>query len=776
MNDSSTSELVQRSRAVGREVRRGDAAEKVTGRYAYGMDLALPGMLHAKVLRSPYPHARIVSIDTSRARALAGVRAVVTGDELPWLFGSALRDEPFLARGRVRYAGEPVVAIAATTEEIAREAIDLVDVEYEELPAVFDPIEAMEPGAPVLHPDLGSYAMEGYYGGVDGTNIANHAKIRRGDVEQGFRDSDFVFEDVFTTQYVQHCSMEAHVCAAQVAVDGSVTVWSSCQSPYNFVRDLSNALGLPYNRVRVIATDIGGAFGGKMYLRTEPLTVALAMRTQGRPVKYAHTRDEEFIGAVVKHPAHLKFKTGVKRDGTIVARQITSVFNTGGYADAGPQVARNSAFSGTGPYRIPNVRIDSYCVYTNNPIGGAFRGFGVPQATWAHESQMDMIAHRLGIDPVEIRRRNLMDLGDSTSTGEVLVTSVGVRQTLERAIEASSYRTPLAPTGDPRVVRGRGLATMHKLTNSPTHSTAFVKMHQDGTVVLLSSSVDLGQGIATVLRQIVAERLGLALEHVSIAPPDSHYSPYDQSTSGSRSVFHMGNAVLAACADLARRLCAHAAPLLGVGVERVEYRDGGVGVVGGDRFLTAKAIIEKTFGTRGCTVHGEGRFTPPNTVPPDKDTGQTPKMSAFWMYATHVADVEVDLDTGRVKVLKVVAVHDAGTIINPEGAVGQVEGGVVQGLGATLCEEMLVADGIVTNASFAEYKIPTSLDVPEIVSLFVEAPPAEGPYGAKGLSEPALAPTAPAVANAIYNATGARVTSLPITPEKVLAALAATRR
>ena len=776
MNDQPAPELALRSRYVGRAVRRSEIVEKVTGRYVYGTDLGMPGMLHAKVRRSPYPHARIVSIDTSRARALPGVRAVVTGEELPSLFGSALRDEPFLARGRVRYAGEPVVALAAISEEIAREAIDLVDVEYEELPAVFDPIAAMEPGAPVLHPDLGSYAMEGYYGCVPGTNIVNHAKIRRGDVDQGFRDSDFVFEDVFTTQYVQHCSLEAHVCVAQVATDGAVTVWSSCQSPYNFVRDLANALGLPYNKVRIIATGIGGAFGGKMYLRTEPLAVALAMKTQGRAVKYAHTRDEEFIGAVVKHPAHLTFKTGVRRDGTIVARQITAIFNTGGYADAGPQVARNSAFSGTGPYRIPNVRIDSYCVYTNNPIGGAFRGFGVPQATWAHESQMDMIAHRLGIDPVEIRRRNLFDLGDSTSTGEVLYTSVGVKQTLDRALEASAYVSPLPASGNPRVVRGRGLATMHKLTNSPTNSSAIVKMHQDGTVVLLSASVELGQGIATALKQIVAERLGLPMDHVALAPPDSHVVPYDQSTSGSRSIFHMGNAVIAACNDLARRLCAHAAPLLGVAVERVEYRDGGVGVVGSDRFLAAKAIIEKTFGARGCTVQGEGRFTPPNTVPPDKETGQTPKMSAFWMYATHVADVEVDLDTGRVKVLKVVAVHDAGTIINPEGAIGQIEGGVVQGLGATLCEEMLVDDGIVTNASFAEYKIPTSVDVPEIVPMWVESPHAEGPYGAKGLSEPALAPTAPAVANAIYNATGARVTSLPITPEKVLAALRAAGR
>lgn len=771
MNDRSTSTLARRFRHVGKPAQRGEAIDKVTGKWIYGADFVLPGMLYAKVLRSPYPHARIVSIDPRRARSLTGVRAVVTGDDVPYLFGSAIRDEPFLARGKVRYAGEPVAAVAATSEEIARAAIDLIDVEYAELPGVFDPLEAMKPGAVLIHDELGTYEMEGAYTRYPGTNIVGHTKIRRGDIERGFRESDEVFEDVFTTQYVQHCSMEGHVCVAQIAADGGVTVWSSCQSPYNYLRDLAKALGLPYSRVRVICTGVGGAFGAKMYLRTEPLAVALAMRANGRPVKYAHTRDEEFIGAVTKHPAHLTFKTGVKRDGTIVARKITAVFNTGGYGDAGPQVARNSAFSGTGPYRIPHVWIDSYCVYTNNPIGGAFRGFGVPQATWAHESQMDMIAHRLGLDPVEMRMRNLFNLGDATCTGEVLYTSVGVKETLRRAIEVSGYGTPMPAAASGNLVRGRGLATMHKLTNTPTNSTAIVKMHQDGTVNLLCSSVELGQGVNTVFRQIVAERLGVPMEHTCIGSADTHYTPYDQSTSGSRSVFHMGNAMLRAADDLARQLCELAVPLLDAPVEMLEFRDGGVAQIGTNRLILAKEIIERRFGARGNTLQGEGSFTPPGARPPDKESGQSSKMSAFWMYATHVADVEVDLETGKIKVLKVVAAHDAGTIINPDGAEGQIEGGVVQGLGATLCEEMLVSDGVVTNPSFAEYKIPTAMDVPEIVPVLVEMPHAEGPYGAKGLAEPALAPTAPAIANAIFNATGARVTSLPITPEKVLQAL-----
>ena len=516
-------------RYVGKRVKRGDAVEKVTGQWIYGTDFTLPGMLYAKALRSPYPHARILSIDIGRARKLPGVRAAVTGEDAPYRFGSTVRDEPFLARDKVRYTGEPVAAIAAVSEEIAREAIDLIEVEYEELAGVFDPLEAMRADAPVIHEDIGSYDLEPTFTLTPNSNIINHTKIRHGDVERGFQDSDEIFEDVFTTQYVQHCPLETHVGIAQVAADGSVTLWCNSQSPYNFVRDMGNALGLPYNKVRVICTGIGGGFGSKIYLRPEPLAVALAMHTDGKPVKNAFTRDEEFTACVTKHPAHLTFKTGVKRDGTFVARKITAIFNTGGYADTGPLVSRNGAFSGTGPYRFPHVWVDSFCVYTNNPIGGAFRGYGVPQLTWAHESQTDMIAHRLGIEPVELRRRNLFNLGDTTCTGEVLRTSVGVKETLRRAVEYCAD-SPLTESGKSTLVRGRGVATMHKLTYTPTTSAAVVKMHQDGSANLLCSSLELGQGINTSLRQIVAEALGVPMDHVSVSPPDTSYTPYDQST------------------------------------------------------------------------------------------------------------------------------------------------------------------------------------------------------------------------------------------------------
>ena len=762
----------QALRYVGKSPRRADLIDKVTGKLIYGTDFTLPGMLYGKALRSPYPHARIVSVDVSRARELPGVCAAITSDDLPeQRFGSSIQDEPFLARGKVRYAGEPVAAVAAINSDIARKAIDLIDVEYEELPGVYDALEAMQPDSVLVHEELGEYDMEGVYNRYPGTNIVGHTKIRRGDVEQGFADSDEVYEDVFTTQNVQHCSMEPHVGVAKVDEDGSVTVWTSCQSPYNALRDMANALGLPHNKIRVICTEMGGGFGGKNYLRIEPLVVALASHTNGRPVKVAFTRDEEFIASVCKHPVHLTFRTGVKRDGTIVARKIKAVFDTGGYADTGPLVARNGAFSGTGPYRIPNVSVDSYCVYTNNPLGGSFRGFGVPQLTWAHESQMDMIAARLGIDPVEIRMRNLVNLGDRTCTGEVLRTSVGVKDSLRMAVDLSERDMRHEPSENPKVARGRGIATMHKLTNTPSTSSVIVKMHTDGTVNVLCSTVELGQGIYTALRQIVAERLEMPMESVRMRSPDTDYTPFDQSTSGSRSVFHAGNALIRGADDLRGKLCRMAAPLLDAPVESLFYKEGAVCKKDSNVFMTANEIITGHFGPRGATVQGEGTFTPPSAEPPDKETGQTSKMSAFWMYATQIADVEVDLETGRVKILRIVAAHDAGTIINPEGAEGQIVGGVVQGLGTTLCEQMHVSEGVITNPTFVDYKLPTTMDIPEIVTGFVETFHEEGPFGAKGLSEPALAPTSAAVANAIHDAVGARITSLPITSEKVLNAL-----
>ncbi len=777
MSTTNAQDTLQGGTTVGQSITRVDAVEKLTGRWVYGADFRLPGMLVGKALRSPYPHARILNIDISQARRVPGVRAAITGKDAPYLHGSAIKDEPFLAQDKVRYAGEPVAAVAATDEESAEEAVELIRVEYEELPAVFDPLEAMRPGAMLIHEALGSYEYEPIFSPCPGTNIANHAKIRREDVDRGFRESDEVFEDVFTTQYVQHAPLEPHAAIAQLAGSGRVVIWTNTQAPYNILRDMAHALKLPQNRVRVIGMPLGGGFGSKLYPRLEPLAIALAMHAGGKPVKITYTREEEFSASVTKHPTHLTFKTGIKRDGTLVARKITAVFNTGGYADTGPLVSRNGCVSGTGPYRIPHVWVDSCCIYANSPRGGAFRGYGVPQLSWAHESQMDMMAHRLGINPLELRLRNLFEVGDTTCTGEMLRQSVGIRETLARAVETSGYGKPAPRSERSKLVRGQGLAAVHKLTYTPTTSTAVVKLNQDGSVTLLTSSVELGQGACTVLSQLLAGRLGVPLERVSVTTPDTDYTPYDQSTSGSRTVFHMGNAALKAADDIMRQLCELAAPILDVPADSLECRDGAVRVKGQpDRRKTFAEVIRARHGARGTSVQGRGTFTPPEAVPPDKETGQSPKVSAFWMYATHVADVEVDLETGRVKVLRMVAAHGGGKAINPAGVEAQSEGGVAQGLGATLSEELLVQDGVVLNPSFVEYKIPTTLDVPEIVPIIVEAPHEDGPYGAKGLAEVVLAPTSAAVANALFHATGVRISDLPITPEKVLRGLRALKR
>jgi carbon-monoxide dehydrogenase large subunit len=767
-------ETLRRTAWVGQSVRRVDARQKVCGQWVYGADHRVPGMLYGQALRAPYPHARVLDIDLTRARRVPGVRALVVGKDAPYVHGSAIRDEPFLAMGIVRYAGEPVAAVAALSEEAATDALEQIRVEYEPLSGSFDPLEAMQPGAILVHPELASYDWEPIFTPRPGTNVANHARIRHGDVEQGFRECDEVFEDIFTTQRVQHVPLEPHATIAQVTVDGRVVIWANTQSPYNFQRELAQALGIPYGRVRIIGTGVGGGFGSKIYPRLEPVALALALHTDHRPVKITYTREEEFTACVTKHPAHLTLRTGVKHDGTLVARKITAIFDTGGYADTGPLVARNGAFSGTGPYRLRHAWVDSYAVYTHNPLGGAFRGYGVPQLTWAHESQMDMIAHRLGVDPVELRMRNLFDRGDRTCTGEILQQSVGAKETLRQALAAAA--APLRAARRPHTVLGRGVATMHKLTYTPTTSTAVVKLNSDGSVTVLSSSVELGQGVHTALGQLVAQRLGISIEQVTFATPDTDYTPYDQSTSGSRTVFHMGNAILRALEDVVRQLCELAAPVLDAPVPMLEVRDGAVCVRGRDREArTFAEVIRGRYGARGATIQGHGTFTPPGAQAPDPETGQSPKVSAFWMYATHVADVEVDPATGRARVLRVVAAHDVGSAINPAGVEAQIEGGVAQGLGATLHEEMLVRDGVVTNPSLVEYKIPTILDVPEVVPVIVEDPHEDGPYGAKGLGEPVLAPISPAVANALDHALGVRITDLPITPEKVLRALRAAR-
>lgn len=753
--------------AIGASPPRLDGRDKVRGLALYLDDLQLPGMLYGRVLRSPVAHARLVHVDTSRARRLVGVRAVVTGADLPFLHGESLVDEPFLARDRVRYKGEAVAAVAAIDEDTADEALDLIRVEYEELPAVFDPVEAAQPGAPLLHPDLGSYRHAPLIQPIPGTNICNHLSVRKGDVVQGFREADEIFEDTFTTQTQAHCCLETHGAICLITPDDELTLWATNDSPYRCRREVATALGLPLNRVRVLTPPyLGGNFGAKGGLKAEAVAIALAWVLRGHPIKVVYDREEEFTSSLVRHASVTRIKTGVRRDGRIVARQVTTYWDTGAYAEKGPTVSRLGGMSAAGPYDIPHVSLDGYAVYTNKPVAGAFRGYGGPQTAWAYESQMDLIAERLGIDPLEIRLRNVYRDGSIHPGGQRL-SSVSLSACLTKVAERLEWGKPAGP------YRGKGLAFGERGIKTPFASSAFVKINEDGTVDVLSSTSEVGQGAETVLCQIAAEELGVPITSVKKASPDTAVTPFDESSTSSRSTFHMGNAVRLAAQDAKRQLLAVAAEVLGRRADELEVRDGTVFVRGEPATAVPIAqVLRRRYGASG-TILGRGFYYPDGLVAPGDYFSL---ISIFWMYAAQGAEVEVDPETGRVTVLRVVAAHDVGRAIHPESCRAQIEGAVAQGVGYALYEALEIEDGTVQNASFQSYKIPTIRDVPAVDAHLVELPHPDGPFGAKSVGEPALVPTAAAIGNAIANAIGVRIHDLPITPEKVLAALEAKRR
>ena len=753
---------------IGASVPRVDAIEKVAGKALYATDLKLGGMLYGKVLRSPLPHAKILNVDTNRAERIPGVKVVVTGRDLMVRYGTCIQDQPYYCFDKARYIGDPIAGVAAADEDIAEEALELIKVDYKEFPPVFDPLQAMELDAPLIHESLGSYWCGPHYFPVPGTNICNHFKLRRGNIEEGFRQSDFISEDTFKTPMVQHCHLEPHASIAQVSPSGQITIWTNTQHPHSCRRELSRSLGIPMNQVRVIVTYVGGGFGGKVYLKVEPLCVVLAMKVKNnRPVKIVLTREEEFYAtSIVRHPSVIQIKTGVKKDGTLMARQVKLVMDTGAYADAGPPITRNAGFSCNGPYKIPNIWVDSYCIYTNKTIAGAFRGFGIPQIMWAIDSQMDILAEGIGMDPVEFRLKNALEEGSISATGQVLH-SVGIKECIQKAAEAIEWGNKAGRN------RGKGIGVMHKMTMTPSSSSAFVKLNDDGTVDVLSSTVEMGQGSNTILAQIVAEELGMSFRNVKVVSPDTDVTPFDHGTSSSRSTFHMGNAVKQAAGDVKKQLLEAAAEELEANPEDLEIKDGFIFVKGSPDKSTpiSKLAMGGSYLGKGKPIIGRGTFNVPDATALDPETGQGGNPAVFWMYAAQAAEVEVDEQTGKVNVLRIASAHDVGKAINPSACEQQIEGALATGVGTTLMEEIKIELGKTLNPNFVDYKVPTSLDMPEMIPILVEATHERGPYGAKGLGEPALAPTAPAIANAIYDAVGVRIKELPITPDKVLKAL-----
>jgi carbon-monoxide dehydrogenase large subunit len=751
---------------VGRPIPRIDAAEKVTGQALFGDDLRLPNILYAKALRSPHPHAKILNIDTSNARRLKGVRAIATGKDLPVLGGEALMDYPFLALDKVRYVGEPVVAVAADDEDIAETALNLIKVEYEPLPALFDPLRAMQKDAPLIHEDLSTYICLPVINVVENSNICNHISFVKGDVTKGFDESDYIFEDTFTTQMVSHAALEPHMAIAQVSSQGDITVWVTNDGPHRLRNDLANALGIPLKKIRIISPPyMGGGFGGKGGLKAETVCIALALKTNGRPVKMVLTRDEVFSSTSVRHPSVVQIKTGVKTDGRLWARQVKVIYDTGAYSEKGPTVCLQASTAAPGPYRIPHIKVDGYCVYTNKAIAGAYRGYGIPQAAWAHESQMDIIAEKLKISPVEIRLMNAVEEGDIAPTGQQTLYSVGLKDCIRKVADNVDWDKPR------KKYHGRGIACAFKNTKTPSGSSAIVKVSKDGSVEVLVSTVEIGQGARTIIAQMTAEELKVPIVNISVSTPDTSFTPYDASTTSSRSTFHMGNAVKAAAGDARKQILQIASRAFGVEAEECRLNSSSICLKDDPGRTLSFADVIRNECRAGIDIIGRGSYHPDDE---GECGGPWSAPSIFWMYGAHIADIEIDAETGEIRVFRIIGAHDLGKAINPVNCEGQIEGGIVHGISTTLFEDMVIGDnGEVVNSNFTDYKLATACDIPEIVPIFVEKSHKEGPWGAKGIGEMPNTPIAPAIANAIYDAIGVRIKDLPITREKVLTALKA---
>ncbi len=747
---------------VGQPITRVDAMEKVTGETVYGYDLALPNMLYGKVLYGTKPHAKIKRIDTSKAKKFPGVVAVITGKDTTWTHGEAIKDKPFLAQGKIRYIGEPVAAVAAVDEDTAQAAVGLIEVEYEDLPAYFSPEEACKPGAMPIHEDFASYRKSNFIVGSPLPNVCEHFKLRTGDVEQGFQKSDLTLEERYVVPVIQHAAMEPHSAHAQVdPKTGRVTIWVANDAPFRALTEISEALDLPKEKIRLINPPQGGGFGSKGGLKTETIAIALAFHTNGRPVRVKFNREETFISTITRHEAVVYIKSGVMKDGTLVARQMTIYWGAGAYGEKSPTVCIRGSLPAPGPYRIPHVKVDGYAVYTNKPVAGAFRGYGIPQGAWACEQHMDELAQRLGMDPLEFRLKNVYVDGDVAYWGEKLH-SVGLKETLLKAAEAIDWNKPRTKE------IGRGLACISKPTRSPTTSAAAVLINSNGEVKVLAGTVEIGQGCSTILSQIAAEELKVSIEKVHMAPLDTDVIPVDASTTSSRSTYHMGNAVSRAAISAREQLFEMAGPMLEAEKQDLAFSNGKVYLKDQPQMsLPIGEVIRRKMGSDGM-LRGDSSYTYDLGKDLDLETGHSDHASAFYMYATQAAEVTVDKETGRVRLLRMAAAHDVGKAINPLNCVAQIEGGLAMGIGAALHEQLVIDDnGKVRNPSFLDYHLLTSLDMPEIIPIIVECAEPEGPYGAKGLGEPVLAPTPAAIGNAVANALGTRIYDLPLTPERV---------
>jgi putative selenate reductase molybdopterin-binding subunit len=809
-------------KVIGTRVRRVDATERVLGKVKYTSDLRFPGMLYGKVLRSPHPHARIVRIDYSKAKGLSGVVEVITADDVPnnrGVIGLTIADCGVLAKDKVRYIGDAVAAVAAVSEEVAERALELIEVEYELLPPVFDPEEAMRSGAPQVHE---GYDNPQYHGKGNVTSIR---PLIKGDVEKGFAESDFIVEDRFCTQPIDQAPMEREAYVSSFEPGGTLTVWAKTQAPYWERVILSRALKLPHNRIRIVAGAVGGGFGGCYCVRLLYICAALSRKVgRGIPVKMVNTREEELVCSTIRHPWITYFKTGVKKDGTIVAKQAKVIMNNGAYTDNGDTVSAYNAEIFASTYKADHVDYKSYLVYTNTPFGGAYRGYGNVQLTFGLEQHIDHVAETLGMDPIEFRLKNAVETGFVNANG-LVTKSCGLKECIEKAAAAVDWkekRGKKQQTGSK--VRGVGIACgthsagwrggfdsyiwrtgyaspqelmavdpqspylVRNADGSPgwrqyfdkiprydsDASLCVLRVNEDGTANLEIGEIEYGQGLTTTMAMIVAEELGIRLEDITVRFGDTHGGAWGAGSFASRVTMIGGRAVLDAAKKAQKIVFECASQLLEASPEDLEARDRKIYVKGTDRFCHIEDATYLAYAGRDAgyiTVHGY--WDADDSVLVDLNTGQGGQAVAYMFFACGV-EVEVDTETGEVTVCKCDGVYDAGKILNPLGAEGQIEGATAQAIGQAFHEDLEFQNGRVLNTNFTKYNLPTALDMPqEMAVTFVETNEKSGPYGAKGLGEPGQVPQSPAIANAIYDAIGVRVDGLPIRPYKVLAALKA---
>jgi CO/xanthine dehydrogenase Mo-binding subunit len=737
---------------VGAEILRVDALEKVLGEAEYGADLSSERVLHLKVVRSTKYHAKIVHIETREALKVPGVERIFTGKDVPGrnLIGNLMKDQPVLASDRVRCIGDAVALVAAETGEAAEEAAHKLRLVYEDLPAILDPEEALRSYAPNIHGK---------------GNLLREFHMIKGDVRSGFKEAEVIIEETYFTTWSEHAYLEPDAGLSYLDRDGKITVICPAQDVHYIQQEVAAVLSVPLEKIRIVQCTTGGGFGGRLNITIQCL-LALATFHLKKPTRLVYSREEIFQATSKRYPLKIRYKSGAKSDGTLTAAEVDILGDTGAYASFGVPVAVRAAVHATGPYQIPHVSVRSRMVYTNNPWAGAMRGFGIPQMAFAHESQMDLLAKALKIDPIEIRLKNALRVGSETATGQTLMASVGVTETLKRIKQWRDHNViPKTNPKRPYIRKGIGVGSTWYgigVTGVPNPSTAQIEINPDGVIRLFTGAADVGQGSDTTLLQIASESLSVSVDEIQLIRGDTAVTTATGPTSASRQTYFSGNAVLNAVKELKQEAIRETSKIFGVDDRALFFEDGKIR----QRSNSSVSISLRELAKR-CkkTLRGDGSFDA-ETTPLDSKTGQGVPYATY-AFATHLAEVEVDIETGRVKVIRVVASHDVGKVIHRRNVVGQITGGIVMGIGFALMEEFIPEETI----SFANYIMPTSKDVPEIVPILIEDGEPTGPFGAKGIGEPALIPTAPAILNAIADAIGQRISHLPAKLERVREAI-----